>query len=358
MKGKKIQLVLWGFIILSVTDIYAQDPQFSQFFNSSLYYNPATAGISQDLRFSSAYRNLWSNIPGDLSTYFISADYQWSEKNVGIGFLLLSDNEGLHTMRTQRMELIYSYRIQNKYRMLQFGMSAFSINIKDFKNASFIFTDQLDPIHGVVQQSSFINEELEPIIYPDWNVGMVYRENFKQRKLTPTLGISASHIFRPNISFVNDIVRLPVKYVVHSSVLTQVAFNKDNILERKFAYLNPGFVYEYQEPFQTFTIGSGFDLYPFRLGMWFRNQSFYTPLNKYNSVIIHAGIVVPLSLNHNLIIDYTYDTTISKLEYTSGGAHEITVIYNISLPEKKHAVPCFSEWWRVGKGIAHYPKSR
>ena len=161
MKDRNLKLGLLGLMIFSFTVLKGQDPQFSQFYNSSLYYNPATAGISQDLRFSSSYRKLWNKIPGDLSTYFVSVDYQWSEKKVGLGLLMLSDNEGLHNLRTQRLELIYSYRIiQDKDKMLQFGMSAFSINIKDLKNHDFIFTDQLDPIYGVVQQSSFIHMKM------------------------------------------------------------------------------------------------------------------------------------------------------------------------------------------------------
>jgi type IX secretion system PorP/SprF family membrane protein len=88
MKDKNLKWGLLGLMIFSFTVLKGQDPQFSQFYNSSLYYNPATAGISRDLRFSSSYRKLWSKIPGDLSTYFISADYQLSESNVGIGFLM------------------------------------------------------------------------------------------------------------------------------------------------------------------------------------------------------------------------------------------------------------------------------
>ncbi|MBE0654395.1 MAG: PorP/SprF family type IX secretion system membrane protein, partial [Bacteroidales bacterium] len=253
---------IFGTLLFIFSGLQAQDPQFSQFYNNSLYYNPATAGITQDLRFSSSYRNLWSNIPGDLSTYFISIDYQWSEKNMGLGFLMLSDNEGLHHLRTQRMEFIYSYRLQSKYRMLQFCMTAFSINFRDFKNNDFVFTDQLDPIYGVVQQSSFVQDEIEPVIYPDWNIGLVYRQNFIRRRMTPTIGFSASHIFRPNISFLNNEIRLPIKYVLHANMLTQVTINNDDVWKRKFAFINPGFVYEYQDPFQTFTIGSGFDVFP------------------------------------------------------------------------------------------------
>lgn len=356
MKDKMLRLGMLGCLICLFTDINAQDPQFSQFYNSSLYYNPATAGISQDLRFSAFYRNLWSNIPGDLSTYFFSVDYQWTKRNVGLGFLMLSDNEGLNNLRTQRFELIYSYRIQSKYRMLQLGMSAFSVNIRDLQDKNFIFTDQLDAIHGVVQPSSFLGEEIETKVYPDWNVGMVYKQNSRRRNATQTIGFSVSHIFRPNISLLNDEVRLPVKYVLYANFLTQVVFHKDNVLQRKFAFLSPGFIYEYQNPFQTLTIGTGFDTYPFRTGIWFRNQNVFAGEYKYNSVIFLAGISIPISLNHDLIIDYTYDSTISQLEFASGGAHEITLTYNISLPEKKRAMPCYQEWWRAKRGTVHYPK--
>ena len=114
MNSIRLRLYMWGLLVCFSTGIHAQDPQFSQFYNSSLYYNPATAGITQDLRFSSSYRNLWSNIPGDLSTYFLSVDYQLTKKNMGLGFLMLGDNEGLNNQSTQRFELIYSYRIQSR----------------------------------------------------------------------------------------------------------------------------------------------------------------------------------------------------------------------------------------------------
>ncbi len=125
MNNIQLRSCIWGLLIILSTGIHAQDPQFSQFYNSSLYYNPATAGITQDLRFSSSYRNLWSNIPGDLSTYFLSVDYQLTKKNMGLGFLMLGDNEGLNNQSTQRFELIYSYRIQSRNKLLQFGMTVF-----------------------------------------------------------------------------------------------------------------------------------------------------------------------------------------------------------------------------------------
>jgi type IX secretion system PorP/SprF family membrane protein len=358
MKERKLKLRVLGLLSLFVSlfnGINAQDPQFSQFYNTSLYYNPASAGLFQDLRISSSYRNIWSNIPGDISTYFFSIDYQWTKKNIGLGLLMLSDNEGLNNLRTQRFELIYSYRIQSKYRLLQFGMSVFSINIRDLKNKDFVFVDQLDPVNGIVQESSFIHDKIEPKVYPDWNAGLIYMQTSRRHNFTQTYGFSASHIFTPNISLLNDKVNLPVKYVFHANFITQIVIHNNDIWKRKYAFIKPGFIYEYQNPLHTFTIGSGFDIYPIRLGTWFRNQSVTNKFN-FNSVIVLIGVVVPIYLNHNIIIDYTYDSTISKLEFASGGAHEITVTYNISLPDKKRAMPCFNEWWRAKAGFAHYSK--
>jgi len=351
MRNKKLRLGLTGLLIFFFIDMKGQDPQFSQFFNCPIYYNPATAGMSEDLRILSTYRNLWSKIPGDLSTSFVSVDYLWPGTNNGLGLLVLNNNEGLHRIRTSRIELIYAYRvIREEDVMLQLGMSVFSINLRDFHNRDLIFSDQLDPIGGVVRQSAFVNDEVEPVIYPDWNAGMVYRQNFNWRhhRITPTIGFSASHILRPNISFVNNVVRLPVKYVVNANLLTPVIFNNFKVpSESKIAYLNPGFVYEYQKPFQTFTLGAGFNVEPLRFGIWFRNRNFFSDdVYKINSLIIHLGCVTSIFSDHNLIIDYTYDSTTSKLEFTSGGAHEITLVYNIPLPEKKGAVIChFNKWW-------------
>lgn len=357
MKNSVLTMSIWVVLTGFSACLEAQDPQFSQFFNSSLYYNPATAGISQDLRLSSSYRKLWNNIPGDFSTYFLAVDYQWSKKNVGIGFLMFNDNEGINNLRTQRFELIYSYRIQSQYRMLQFGMSAFSVNTRAIQNDDFIFTDQLDPIYGNIQESSFVYDKLETKVYPDWNIGLVYKQNFKHRKATQTVGFSMSHIFRPDISIMNNEIRLPVKYVVHSNLLFQITIKPNLVWKRKFFYLNPGMVYEYQDNYQTFTLGSDFSAYPFRFGMWFRNRGLVTDDYRLNSIIIHLGFTKPLALNHNLLVDYTYDSTVSKLEFSSGGAHEITVIYNFSLPDRPGPVKCpFKEWWRLGMGLQHFRK--
>lgn len=346
----------------SLAGLNAQDPQFSQFYNNMMYYNPATVGLTQDFRVTSTYRRLWKNIPGDLSSSFFTIDHQISNINTGLGFLMLNNSEGTENLRNQRFELFYSYRIPTgQYSILQMGMTVFSLNVSDFTTDGLVFSDQLDPVHGDQGVTSFVKANEDPKVYPDWNIGIVFKKNFIRNRhyfLTPTVGYSWNHITRPNVSLVgNDEIRLESKHVVHFNALARMRFRSNNKMKRKEAFINPGIIYETQGPFKTMSLGSSFEFFPLRFGIWFRNNPYESSeILNYNSVIILAGCVIPLVLNHNLIIDYTYDSTVSSLEFSSGGAHEVSLLYNISLPEKKRQADCpdFTEWWRPGRGLSYY----
>ncbi|MGB1253256.1 MAG: type IX secretion system membrane protein PorP/SprF, partial [Candidatus Promineifilaceae bacterium] len=53
---------------------YSQDPQFSQFYASPLYLNPAFTGNVDLGQFAFSYRNQWPGIPGKFISY--SASYE------------------------------------------------------------------------------------------------------------------------------------------------------------------------------------------------------------------------------------------------------------------------------------------
>ena len=50
------------------TGVFAQDPQFSQFYAAPLYLNPAFAGSSELARVGINYRNQWPAMPGNFVT--------------------------------------------------------------------------------------------------------------------------------------------------------------------------------------------------------------------------------------------------------------------------------------------------
>ena len=56
--------------------IYAQDPQFSQFYASPLYLNPALTGSVKCPRATLNYRNQWPALGSTYVTYIASFDQQ------------------------------------------------------------------------------------------------------------------------------------------------------------------------------------------------------------------------------------------------------------------------------------------
>ena len=56
------------------TKIVSQDIEFSQFYATKNYLNPAFTGLTSDQSFSSTYRNQWPGIENAYNTHFISYD--------------------------------------------------------------------------------------------------------------------------------------------------------------------------------------------------------------------------------------------------------------------------------------------
>src|SRR5690349_20378392 len=89
----------------------AQDPEFSQYYASPLYLNPAFAGTASDHRFIANHRNQWPNITNGFVTYALSYDYNLFHVNSGLGFMVMTDRAGTANLRSTRLNFQYSYKV-------------------------------------------------------------------------------------------------------------------------------------------------------------------------------------------------------------------------------------------------------
>ena len=78
---------------------FSQDPNFSQFYNVPVYYNPAMNAMDNGLTITSHNRMLWSLIPNQLNTYLISAEIE-SIGPFNVGGLVMSNTEGQANLKT------------------------------------------------------------------------------------------------------------------------------------------------------------------------------------------------------------------------------------------------------------------
>ena len=312
--------------------MYAQDPTFTQFYANRTYINPAYAGVDLGLRFNFNYRNLWTAVPGDFSTYAGGVDI--GDPNIfgGIGFLAVAGNEGEGQIQTQRYSFMYSYRLIVIPRMfdLHFGVDAayMSKEIKDWD--SFIFSDQLHPIYGNINPSSVERPEKLKAVMPDFNAGILGRFNFKpgggrmrsRKVIANTLGFAAHHITQPNESLLGRTEKLPIKFVGHYSMLVSLS----KVRSKNPFFLSPNFMYEHQRTLSTLNVGLYALRAPVMLGVWYRNELKFEA-DDTDAIMFNVGVRgTTRSKKFMYQIGYSYDLTLSKLAGSTAGSHEIAVI--------------------------------
>src|SRR3954471_14318401 len=103
------RFVLLLITVTACTQLYAQDPQFTQFYANPLYLNPAFAGSVHCPRICLNYRNQWPALTGTFITTSASYDQQIAAISSGIGILVMTDNAGEGTLNTTDLSGIYSY---------------------------------------------------------------------------------------------------------------------------------------------------------------------------------------------------------------------------------------------------------
>lgn len=302
----------------------AQDPNFSQFFLNSIYYNPALTGINDGFRAGTSYRNLWSAIPSKFNTGTASFDAAGVNK-MGLGLLASMDVEGEGKLRTTCISGNYSYRVLEAMNFrFQLGVTGQYVR-KQVDWSQLVFSDQLDEVFGNVYGSSFISPSNEVAQYVDFGAGGALSfntgigEGRNGKNMTGTVGVAMYHLAQPKDAFIGaGIDYLPRKLVVHGEL---------KITSPTFLYA-PAFIYEHQSIMSTFQAGLNFSKVNMFAGMWFRNKSFTFNAQKYDSFIFNIGITRKMEKsNTKMKIGYSYDFTISRLKTSSFGTHELALTF-------------------------------
>ena len=145
----KQHFLLIGLFIYTL-QLSAQDPTFSQFFNSRTYMNPAAVAMDGGLTVNGTYRNQWNQIPGKFESQFLSVE-ALSCLGSAFGVHILHDSEGEGLLNTLSAGLDYAYLIGGEGQLrLGFGAAWYQ---KWVNWDALIFSDQLDAKDGAVLPS-------------------------------------------------------------------------------------------------------------------------------------------------------------------------------------------------------------
>ena len=323
MIGRRIIVYLVILGVFPVTTIMGQDVAYSQFYANPLYLNPSLAGSTLSKRFAANYRNQWPSLNNAFTTYNVSYDQYIDAISGGIGVIANTDRSVGGLMSSSSAYLMYAYRLEAS-RTLSVNMAiGAGVYQRSIDWGSLVFENpeteiQLDNTSRIV---------------PDLNLGTVlgYKDIFY-------IGVAAHHLAQPNVSFYNDgLEKLCIKYTFHAGANINFGTPYRNADEPPKAVLSPAVVYIHQSIHQQINLGMNLTIYPFVIGMWYRNN-----IQNPDAVIVLVGFHL-----QGFQFGYSYDLTTSKFSNATGGAHEISLGYRFAPSklskraiDKQKAIPC------------------
>ncbi|GJM33226.1 MAG: hypothetical protein DHS20C18_22270 [Saprospiraceae bacterium] len=283
-----------------------QDPSFSQFYANRVYLNPAFAGLESGVSVTGISRLQWYNADQGFRSVGLTVETQLPIVGLGLALNLLSDTEGIGNLQTNQAGIVLSYTIPGRKNNIHFGMEG-RIAQKSINWDALIFSDQIDPIYGVVGSSS-LQPVLDKVTYGDFDFGIVWRREGdlgsgkkRLRDVRSQLGISFHHLpslvsksAKGNDSFLNRDTRIAPRITIHGGLIIPLHFFKGTGLD---IALSPNLKLDMQghkplnvkENINVTTFGMYGLINSFYLGLLYQNRFFAPNATHTDAFILTIG---------------------------------------------------------------------
>ena len=304
---KRFVIVLGLISTVGLGDLFAQDPEFTQFYANPLYLNPAFAGTARCPRVCFNYRNQWPGISGTFVTYSASYDQHIDEIGGGIGLIMTNDRAGQATINTTNISGIYSYQLNvSREFSIKMGLQATFMQ-KSVDWTKLNFGDMIDPRRGFIYNTNEV-----PGVTNKTNVDFSAGVLGYSRKYF--FGFAVHHITEPDEGFLGT-SKLPMKYTGHAGAVIPLGGKYSE------SSISPNILFQKQQDFQQLNLGIYITKGPIVGGVWYRNADSFILLVGFQQDLFKFG--------------YSYDVTISKLTNAPAGSHELSFQMQFQCKPKK-----------------------
>lgn len=325
---RKITGILGLLAILAGAGAKAQDHQYSQFFNSPVYLNPALNGqFNGDLRMNLIYRNQWTSLPGGPKYFSASIDYNMPSFGGGVGLLFTRGTEGPSYLIKNNISGIYSYSVGSDDYVLSFGLQA-GITNRSIDYGNLVFSDQIDQRLGF--DPALLTSAEPPAynnkFYFDSGAGVnLVAGNFM-------IGGALQHINHPNESFTGYKAYVPMRGVGHLSYIFDL--NKyDNLDDDEKSYVIPSVVFYKQSNVQSYAAGLQYKRRGVNAGLSYRSGGGTAPGAVVVSFIF--DIFINKEGGEKIRFGISHDAPMSKATYSNtSGTTEGSIGYETTLPNR------------------------
>jgi type IX secretion system PorP/SprF family membrane protein len=305
-------ILLFICILLYINIVTAQTGfQFTQYPYVKFAYNPAYAGIENNINLTAIVRNQWVGIENAPATQYIGVHMPISKIKGGLGINILNERLGLEKTISANMAIAY-------HKHFAFGKLSMGINAGIIQKS--LDGTQLRAPEGDYQGEIIVHNDTKlPLsnvnnITPDAAVGLHY----ESKKLN--VGISLLNILQPAINY--SIVEITLKRQLYMTASYNYKFND-------FLIIKPATL-----------IRTDLD----------KLQADISIIGEYNN-FIHAGlafrgynkrsvdgtsIIAGINLNKDFYVGYAYDLAISPYRSFQSGSHEVLLNYKINFITNKN----------------------
>ncbi len=330
MKNRYISSIL---VVLSLLGIvqhaFSQDMNYSQYFSTPIYYNPAFTGINTGVRARFLYRNQWPSLPISFKSYYFSADL--GDRSLpgsgGIGLQINQDTPGVGLINNLGAALTVGVRIPiTSFMASQIGIKA-GIMQRRINWDDLVYSNNLDPRYGNIYPSMVPSPEANKRVVPDFGIGGVLQFINPEGNINGNIGFAVDHIFQPDVSFLsNGSSPYPRKWVGQFDVVFATGPGGSSRMSRSSddpLKINIGAIYQNQANQNSLQAGLNMLKYNIYVGGWFKTTM--TGIVN-SSIALVAGYKYAFYEDMNIKFMYSYDLQISGALQGTGGAHEISLI--------------------------------
>lgn len=332
------RLIIIAFLAAITSTLFAQDPQFSQFYGSPLTLNPALTGaFDGTYRVGVIYRDQWRRVlENPYQTYSAAVDLRFgfdqrkgrARDFAAMGLLFFADKVSGLDFSTNQISLSAAFHKALDPRNSQYlslGLQG-AISQRNLNYEDLYFSDQFN---GVDSYNDLSGENLPAnnFSYADFAVGLNYSLAPKQ-KTGLFLGLAMHHFFRPSLSFYDSSEddypenKLFPKYSAQINVQLPLG-DKVQFLPRALAAAQgPHFVANAGASFR-FQLSNRGGL-ALHLGSWVR------PVKDVDDVFRMDAVVGMVGLEYNnVLFGVSYDAHLTDLATArqGQGALEISIAY-------------------------------
>jgi len=311
MKRAAIILILFSW----QRAIHAQDLEFSQFFNASLYLNPAFAGADIGPRFALNYRNEWAGLGNAYISYAASYDQHFDALDGGIGVLVVSDQQANGIYVGNSATGVYSYQINLSKKFTLQAAASVAVVQKRIQNDKLIFAENINPNDGSIISSGSIDLPDRPSrTFPDFGAGFLF---FTQKTF---FGFSVKHLTSPNESLLSA-QNSPLAYRLAGNF--GVEFHSKSTKKIPL-FFSPNIFLASQSKFKQLTFGAILGI-----GVFYGGFSYRTTFTNADAIIVMTGLQKGV-----FKFGYSFDATVSGLKGNTSGSHELSLVFNFHDSEK------------------------